>query len=116
MWNGCRRLSTVVDASTTVDKASTRTRSRLHTAQVGGAVDDPDVGEGLRIVTDQTPRDGVVLLGEEPQVTAERQEPLEQGYRIVDPPDQGQVVDQPERAGKEGALCPGHAVDPGRRL
>jgi hypothetical protein len=43
-----------------------------------GRIDEPDVREGLREVPDQPPSRRVVLLGEEPEVVAQVEDPLEQ--------------------------------------
>ena len=74
--------------------------------QAVGGVDERDVREGLREVADEAPRHRVVLLGEEAEVVAQREQALEERPRVVDAADQVQAVGEPERAGEERALAP----------
>ncbi len=69
------------------------------------------MGEGLGEVADQPAADGVVLLGEQAEIVAQRQQPPEQLLGVLGPPDHVQAVDQPERTGEEGALAAGQPVD-----
>ena len=75
-------------------------------AEVVGGVDEGDVGERLRKVADLPPRARVVLLGEQADVVAQREQPLEQRPRLVVAPLQDVVVGEPEAAGEERALRP----------
>ena len=62
------------------------------------------------------PATHVVLLGQQPEVVAQADEPVEHGVGVVVAADQVQAVGHPERAGQEGALVPGEPVDgPGVR-
>ena len=62
------------------------------------------------------PAPDVVLLREQAEVVAERQQPLEHLDRLVQLAEQHQVVDEPERAEEERALARRQAVDRGRLL
>ena len=47
---------------------------------------------------------GVVLLGQEADIVAQREEAFESLRRFIVPPHQGETVRKPERAGQESAL------------
>src|SRR5450432_3418324 len=51
--------------------------------QVAGAVDQCDVGKGLRKIAGQPLGDGIVLLGDEADVVAQGEQPLVKIARIV---------------------------------
>ena len=53
---------------------------------VEGGGDERQVSEGLREVAELTARDGVVLLGEQPEIVRQPDQALEQGMRVVVPP------------------------------
>ena len=53
----------------------------------------------------------VVLLREQPEVVAEREQPLEHLVASSSSPEQDEVVDEPERAEEERALAGRQAVD-----
>ena len=55
--------------------------------QVEGGVDQRDKGEGLREVADLTAVLGVVFLGQQPEVVAQRQQTIEQRPALVTPAD-----------------------------
>ena len=57
------------------------------TRQVEGGVDQRDMGEGLREVADLTAVLGVVFLGQQPEVVAQRQQTIEQRPALVTPAD-----------------------------
>jgi hypothetical protein len=89
---------------------------RIHVsgAHIGGRVpkrlrglDQREVREGLRKVPDQPLLGDVVLLGEQPQVVAERQQTLEQLASLVRAPVHRERRDEPERAGQELRLAAG---------
>src|SRR3546814_918829 len=82
-----------------------------HLCEVERGVHQADVAERLREVTELATGHRVVLLGEEPHVVAQGEQPLEQRSGLVDPADEGQRVGHPERAEQEGALAPRQAVD-----
>ena len=91
----------------------TRPRERLASLgeqKHGGGVDERQVAERLREVADLAPQFDVVLLGEEPEVVPQAQQPLIQLARLVDPPAERQRPDEPERAGQELPLVPWKAV------
>jgi hypothetical protein len=79
--------------------------------EVEGRFDQREVGEGLREVADLLARVPVPLLGEEADVVAQVEELLEQPARVAAAALQEVVVDEPGRAGEEGALLPREAVD-----
>ena len=80
-------------------------------ADLGRRVDERHVGERLREIADQPPRHRVVLLGQQAEVVAEVEQPLEELAGIVVAPEHAQAVGQPERAGEERALPAAQAVD-----
>lgn len=70
------------------------------------------MGEGPREVAQRATRPAVILLlTAQPDVVADRQEPVEAPAGLVGAPLEGQVVRQPEDAGQEGALVGRQAVD-----
>src|SRR3712207_708969 len=66
--------------------------------EVAGGVDQPDVGERLREVAELPPGERVVLLGQQADVVADRQQVLERPPGVLVPAEQGVVVGQPEGA------------------
>src|SRR4051794_12318494 len=75
-----------------------------------GAVDQPDMGPRLREVAHEAPRSRAVLLADETDIVAKLAQALEQGDGLLDAAHEGEVVDEPERAGQEDALAPRKAV------
>ena len=73
--------------------------------EVEGRVHEREVRERLREVPEQAVRLRVVLLGIEPEVVAEVDEPPEQLVRLVVPAEQLVAVAEPERARQEHALA-----------
>jgi len=69
------------------------------------------VRESLRKVPEHPPAADVVFLGEQADVVAQREEPLEQRTRFLEPALKDQVVGEPEAAGEEITFAPGQAVD-----
>src|SRR5919198_102574 len=88
----------------------------LGALEVEGAVHERHVREGLREVAELAAELRVVLLGEEAEVGAEREELLEERPRLVEPALEREVVDEPEGARQEGALAGRQAVDRHRLL
>ena len=80
-------------------------------AQAEGRIHQRHVGEGLGKVADQAPVAGVVLLGEEAEVVAQRQQAREELFGLVGATDHVQAVDQPEGARQECPFAPGQTVD-----
>ena len=72
--------------------------------QRGGAVDQRDVGEGLREVAEELAGRRVDLLGVEPDVIGVAQHPAEDPLGPLALADHGQRLGQPEGADREGAL------------
>src|SRR5437868_10722608 len=83
----------------------------LRALEVERAVHERDVCEGLREVAELAAEVGVVLLREQAEVGAEREQPLEELPRLVEPALEREVVDEPERARQEDALAGRQAVD-----
>jgi hypothetical protein len=83
---------------------------------VGSSVDQRHVAERLWKVSDQPAGCGVVLLRQQSDVVAQREQPLEDLPGLVVPTHQGVVVGEPERAGEERALAGGQPVDAVARL
>ena len=73
--------------------------------------DEREVGERLREVAELPAGDGVVLLGEQPDVVAEVEQSLEQLAGLVELALPGEYLDQPERAGEKDALARREPVD-----
>ena len=69
------------------------------------------MGERLGKVAHEPTRDRVVLLGQQAEVVAQVEEPLEELAGIVVTTQQRQAVSHPERAGQEGTFSAGEAVD-----
>ena len=67
--------------------------------------------ERLREVAEHPARRRVVLLGDQPEVVAEAEQPLEERRRLLAAAHQRQVVDEPERAGEEHPLAARHPVE-----
>src|SRR4051794_28754516 len=68
------------------------------------------VAEGLREVADLALARHVVLLGQQPEVVRQIEQPLEELARLIDAVVQRERTDQPERAGEELALVTRQAV------
>src|SRR5919204_1472941 len=88
----------------------------LGALQVEGTVHERHVREGLREVAELAAELRVVLLGEQAEVGAEREEPLEELPRLVEPALEREVVDEPEGARQEGSFAGRQAVDRHRLL
>src|SRR4051812_36079211 len=73
--------------------------------------DQCEMGERLGEVPELPAGHRVVFLGEEPDVVAEIQEPLEELARLVQLALKGEDLRQPERAGNEDALAGREAID-----
>src|SRR5690348_13455070 len=82
-----------------------------------GGVDQGDVRERLREVADQPAAADVVLLGEEADVVAQREQSLEELPRLVAAAGQREIVGEPERAGQKRPLARRESVELlGRRV
>jgi hypothetical protein len=55
----------------------------LKTREVEGAVDQGDVSEGLRKITNQPGAARIVFLAEQPNVVAQLEQPIEQPTRVL---------------------------------
>ena len=73
--------------------------------QIQGSIDQGDVRERLREVSQKTAATGIILFRQQADVIAQRKQPFEQHLRFCVPSLQHQVVSQPETAGEEGPLA-----------
>ena len=71
------------------------------------------MGQRLGEVAELAAAAGIVLLGEQPHVVAQREQPVVEPARLVAPPEQDQVVHQPERAGEEESFARREAIHAG---
>jgi hypothetical protein len=71
-------------------------------AELPGGVDEADQGERLRCVAEVPAGDRIVFLGEQTDVVAQSEEPLEQLLCLSVTACAVQGVDEPEAAGREG--------------
>src|SRR5689334_18027638 len=78
-------------------------------------VDNFDMRESLRKITEQPARTRIVFFGHQSEIVAERQQLLEQLYRIVAPSDQSETVCQPEAACEKHPFAAGQPVETGAR-
>src|SRR5712691_200411 len=78
--------------------------------EVMRGVDERDVRERLREVADLAAAARVVLLGQQADVVAQREDPLEQRARLVDAPEQHVRVGEPEAARDEHPFARRQAV------
>src|ERR1700684_3529722 len=76
-------------------------------------IDERQMRECLGEVAKLTTAVRIVFLRQQPNVVAQRQQALEQSPRLLVPPEQHVIVDQPEAAGEESALPRRQAVDRG---
>src|SRR5215471_15473228 len=75
-----------------------------------GCVDQPDMAERLREVSDHLAAAGVDLLSEQANVVDRRNRPLERRRGLVHLAGQRLGMGEPEGAQQEGALLPSQAV------
>ena len=87
---------------------------RIRAAQPEGGIDQRDVGEGLREVAHQPSGQRVVLLGEQAEVVAQGQEPLEE---LLAPPPRARSCagSPPARTSTPGRRPPGRSARRPRR-
>src|SRR5919106_3739771 len=83
--------------------------------QVARGVDETDVRERLREIAEQPARARVVLLGQPADVVADSQDALENLARLGQSALQGEVVGQPQGAGKERPFPRRQAIHLGPR-
>src|SRR6266487_6384034 len=74
-------------------------------------IDERDVRKRLREVAELASRPRVPFLGQQAELGAQVEQPLEDLLRLVEPSLQGEVVSKPERAGKECAFARRQSVD-----
>src|SRR5437762_10611307 len=83
---------------------------RRGSSEIERRIDQRDVRERLGEIAHLTLRPRIILLGEEPDVIAEREQPLEESARVLMAPLQHVVVRKPKAASDEGALAAGKPV------
>ena len=79
-------------------------RGCLHAGEIQRRVHQRQVRERLRKIAQLAPQPRIVLLGEQPDIVAQRPQSLEQPSRIVPTTQQHVVVGEPETACEEGTL------------
>src|SRR2546423_913299 len=79
-------------------------------AQVASRVDERDVRESLRKVSEMTPRAWIILLAQKSDIVAQRDKLLEEPHGIIPAAEQQIGVRQPEAASEEGAFAGRQAV------
>ena len=75
-------------------------------------VDQGDMREGLRVVAHLPPRPRIVFFGEQTDIVAQREQPLEQYAGVVVPALQDVVVGEPETAGNKRPFITGQQSKP----
>ena len=75
-----------------------------------GAVDEGEVAEGLRGVTQLPVRVGIPFLTQQPDIVAQTQQPLEQDDSLVPLTGALEGVHQPEGAREEHPFAAGQAI------
>ena len=68
--------------------------------------------ERLRKVAELALLDWVVFLRQQPDVVAQREQPLKQFARLLHPPDERVIVCEPKAAGEKGALARTQTIRP----
>src|ERR1035437_3235352 len=86
---------------------------RLRTLEQKCGVHQRQVGERLRKVAQLALRLRVVLLGEQAQIVSQLEESLEHRLALITAPSEHQSIDEPERAGQEGAFLACESVTAG---
>src|SRR5262245_422924 len=110
---GCTRLTAnhrVRALGRTLLSLRERTPGSALAAEIERRADDRDVGERLREIPELSFRPRVVLLGQEADVVAQREQSLEEPPRVVMAAEEQVDVDEPEAARDERALAGGKAV------
>ena len=79
-------------------------------AEVVGAVNECEVRERLRKISELAVFFGIVLFGEKADIVAQREQVLEKGARFFDPALQGVVVNHPKATREKGSLVPDETV------
>src|SRR5690242_527079 len=70
----------------------------LHTPEVERGIDERDVREGLREISDLSFDARIVLLGEQSDIIAQCEKVLEHPARVLMPAEQHVIVGEPEAA------------------
>jgi hypothetical protein len=77
----------------------------LDARELDRSVDQTDMAERLRKISEHAPGTRVVFLGEQTEIILQREQALEKHLRIVETPLQDVIVRQPEAASSECALA-----------
>src|SRR5208337_4700918 len=82
------------------------------TRELDRSVDQTDMTERLRKISEHATGTRVVFLSEQTEIIPQRQQSLEKHTRIAETPLQDVIVRQPEAASEECALAGRQTVDP----
>ena len=91
-------------------RAQPLTSSSFSATEIARREDEGEVAERLREVADLPAARDIVLLGQQAEIVAQADEPLEQRLRFRDASVTCERVDQPERAGQELTLVARQSV------
>src|SRR5208337_3980668 len=86
--------------------------SWFDTRKLDRSVDQTDITERLRKISEHATGARVVFLGKQTKIIPQRQQSLEKHTRIAETPLQDIIVRQPEAASEECALAGRQTVDP----
>ena len=84
--------------------------------EIQGGIDQPDVAERLRKITEHSPPQGIVFLGQQADIVAESAQPFEQTPCVVVTAEQNEDVGEPEAAGEERPFAGRQTVVSGARV
>jgi hypothetical protein len=79
--------------------------------QVVRGIDQSDVRERLRKVSDLASGSGIIFFCQQPDIVAQAQQPLKHRPSVFIATLQDVIVGKPKAASKEGAFVPGQTVD-----
>ena len=65
-------------------------------SKVMSRIDQRDMRKGLREIAQHAPGNGIVFLGQEADIVAEREKKLEELHRLIAPSEHDEVVRVPE--------------------
>src|SRR5271170_4539477 len=80
--------------------------------EVVGRIDQRNVGEGLRKISELTSKNRIVLLGQQANVIAQPEQTLEEIPRLLMAAGQRIIVREPERTRHERSLTRRQSIDP----
>src|SRR5262249_3643124 len=74
-------------------------------SEVTCRINQSDMGKVLWVVADNTLRLPIRFLRQETEVIAQREQPLKEAARVIEPPKEHETVDKPEAARKKNPLA-----------